>query len=274
VAVPNGLPIYSWSQTGTLLAGYFTDDKYHVESMATDYAGNFETTYSTITFLIDTTPPATAITSPANGSAYSSVQSLTNITGTSSDPNLFPSGVQTVQLSVTKLSGGTTHFFNGANFNATTEYMLPAVSTAAWSYWAPGLNAGNLTNGATYRIHAYATDIAGNVDVVTATSTFVFDTDTPISTVSFPTNNLSFENPTDIDGIASDVGPAGLQKVQISLRLDNPPTSQTAGAEDYYLDPSSWSVVLNSSFTSKTEKWIDASGTLNWSFDTSGIYIS
>jgi len=97
---PGVLPNYTWSQSGTLLAGYFGDDKYHVESRATDNAGNFESTYSTITFTVDSTPPTTTITQPLTGNAYSVVQPLTNITGTSNDPNLFPSNVARVQLSV------------------------------------------------------------------------------------------------------------------------------------------------------------------------------
>src|SRR5439155_3794010 len=129
-----------------------------------------------------------------------------------------------------------------------------------------GLNAGNLVNGASYRIHGRAIDIAGNVDIISTTSTFVFDTDTPISTVTFPIDGDVQQNPTNLAGTASDAGPAGLQKVQISLRLDNAPTSQTAGAEDYYFDPSSWTALTQSSFSSTSEKWLDATGTLNWSY--------
>ena len=274
--MPGVLPNYTWSSQAGLFypASYFTDDRYLVESRATDNAGNVETNYSTITFLVDSTPPTTTITQPANNNAYSVTQPLTNITGTSNDPNLFPSGVALALLSVTQFNGGATNYFNGVDFTGTTEYMLTAVSTAPWSYFATGLNAGGLLNGASYRIHAHSVDIAGNVDVVSATSTFVFDTDTPISTVTFPTDNSVQLNPPDIAGTASDVGPAGLQKVQISLRLDNAPTSQTAGAEDFYLDPSSYSLVKQSSFTSTSEVWIDASGTTNWNFATAGIWKS
>src|SRR5262249_21178054 len=120
----------------------------------------------------------------------------------------------------------------------------------------------------------HATDIAGNVDVVSTTSTFVFDTDTPISTVSFPVNGDVQQNPTNIAGSASDVGPAGLQKVQISLRLDNAPTSQTAGPEDVYYNPTSFNVVNQSWFSSPSEIWNDATGTLNWSYGTASIWIS
>ena len=151
---------------------------------------------------------------------------------------------------------------------------LVATSTASWSYFATGLNAGNLVNGASYRIHAHSVDVAGNIDVVSATSTFVFDTDTPISTVTVPSDGSVQLNPADIAGTASDVGPAGIQKVQISLRLDNAPTSQTAGSEDFYLDPSSYSIVNQSSFTSTSEVWIDASGSTNWNFATTGIWKS
>ena len=170
--IPSGPASYTWTQSGVLLASYFGDNKYNVESQATDNAGNVETAYSTITFIVDSTPPQTTISQPAVNNAYSVSQPLTNITGTSNDPNLYPSGVAQVQLSIAQLSGGTTYYFNGSSFlpTSTTEYMLLAASTAPWSYWATGLGAGNLVDGATYRIHAIATDIAGNIDVVTATS--------------------------------------------------------------------------------------------------------
>src|SRR5262249_46522419 len=137
---PAVLPNYTWSQTGVLLAGYFPDNQYNVESQATDAAGNVEMTWSTITFIVDSTPPSTTITQPLTGSAYSVVQPLTNITGSSNDPGSFPSGVAQVQLSVAQISGGTTHYFDGSLFTPTTEYMLTATSTAPWSYWATGLN--------------------------------------------------------------------------------------------------------------------------------------
>src|SRR5439155_7786978 len=44
--------------------------------------------------------------------------------------------------------------------------------------------------------------------------------------------------------------------------------------EDFYLDPSSYSAVNHTSFTSTTEVWIDATGTNNWSYVTSGIWTS
>ena len=275
--VPGVLPSYTWSsQGGILLTTDFPDDRYFVESRATDNAGNMETSYSTITFLVDSTPPSTTITSPANNNAYSLTQPLTNITGTSNDPNQFPSGVAQVMLSITQLNGGATNYFNGVDFSGTTAYMLLATSTAPWSYFATGLSAGsgNLIDGASYVINAHAIDVAGNVDVVTATTTFVYDTETPISTVTFPADGSVQPNLTDIAGTASDVGPAGIQKVQISLRLDNAPTSQTPGSEDFYFDPSSYSIVNTSSFTSTSEVWIDASGTTNWSYATAGIWKS
>ena len=113
------------------------------------------------------------------------------------------------------------------------------------------------------------------MDVVTATSTFVFDEDAPVSTVTFPINGDVQQNPVNILGVASDLGPAGLQTVQIALRLDNPPTAQTAGPEDFYYNPSSFNVVNHSSFSSTTPIWLNATlNNNNWSFATSGIWIS
>src|SRR5262249_22008228 len=54
----------------------------------------------------------------------------------------------------------------------------------------------------------------------------------------------------------------------ISLRLDNNTTGQTFGSEDYYYDPASTFTISGSSFTSKSEVWVDASGTNNWSYNT------
>jgi len=99
------------------------------------------------------------------------------------------------------------------------------------------LNAGNLTNAprtgsmpfARYRRQRRRG--FSHIDLV-------FDTDNPISTVTFPIDGDVQQNPIDIDGSASDVGPAGLQKVQISLRLDNAPRARPRTGR-FYLDPSS-----------------------------------
>ncbi len=277
---PGILPNYTWSVTTgpAISTNVYTDDRYTIQSRANDRSGNFEVAYNTVTFTLDTTAPITLIQKPVNGAAHSIIEPMTVISGTASDPNTYPAGVSRVYVSVEELSGGATHYFNGANFGATTEYFLIATSTASWSYWNTGLDAVNLTNGATYIVHAYAVDAVGNTETPGTTSTVIFDTDTPHGAVSSPADNDVQQNPASIAGTAADVGLAGIRKVQISLRLDNAPTGQSAGPEDYFYNPSSFNAVNNSSFsrvgTDEANSWLDASGTLNWSYSSNSIWIS
>ena len=224
---------------------------------------NFQAPFSTVTFTVDETPPQTAIVTPPNNGAYSTLHPLTVIAGTANDPNTYASGVGTVQLSIAQLSG-TTHYFNGTDFaTATTEYMLVATGTSSWTYWQAAL--GTLANDTTYRIHAYATDAVGNVDTVTSTSTFVYDNDPPLGSVTFPANGDVQQNPATVFGTAADVGPAGIQKVQISLELVD---------SSLWYDPTTFNAVNQSSFSSVTQVWFDATGTTNWSYPPGGQTIT
>src|SRR5205807_1192825 len=94
------VPTYEWVHSTIIPIAVFVDDQYNIESKATDNAGNFEVVYNTATFIIDKSSPTTTIQMPADNNAYSAGSPLTNITGTSNDPNAFPSGVNRVQLSV------------------------------------------------------------------------------------------------------------------------------------------------------------------------------
>ncbi len=261
----------SWSLAVSTSLAWQDNFRYSIIARAQDQTTNngapntpnFQTPYSTVTFTVDETAPQTAITAPPDQGAYSSVQPLTNITGTATDPNAFASGVARVQLSVQQLNAGATnYYFNGTSFASTTQYMLVAAGTTTWSYFTAGLSAGNLINGASYRINALSTDAAGNADVVTATSTFVFDTSKPLGTVTFPANGDVQENPNPVFGTATDVGPAGVGKVEISLFDQD---------DNLYLD----STTLT--FTSGSQEWIQAVGTDNWSYPPNGqsiIWIS
>jgi len=70
-----------------LQASFFTDDRYLAQSRATDNAGNLETNYSTITFLVDSTPRAPPSHCRPTIAHFPRLSRWPNITGTSSDPN-------------------------------------------------------------------------------------------------------------------------------------------------------------------------------------------
>ncbi|WNG26175.1 hypothetical protein F0U62_20720 [Cystobacter fuscus] len=136
----------SWTIT---LNSPLTNGTYTATATATDAVGNSAT--ATSTFTVDTTPPAVAITAPANGGTSST--NVTEVTGTAEPGS-----------KVTVVVGGTTYS------------NVPVVNGS----WTVTLNS-PLTNGGPYTATASATDAAGNS--ATATSTFSVDTQAPAAPV-------------------------------------------------------------------------------------------
>ncbi len=129
----------SWSYTWSPLPA---DGVYTIKSRATDSGGNIETPGSGVTTTIDTVPPSSSMTAPANGSAFK--DTLCAITGTAAD-NPGGSGVSEVDVGITP-SGGTTTWH-------------PATGTTSWSFPWPL----PVVNGS-YNIKSRATDRAGNME--------------------------------------------------------------------------------------------------------------
>jgi len=156
----------SWSYTTSALS----DGTHTITARATDNAGNTKET--SIKVISDTTPPAIAITSPADGETFNTSSII--VSGTASDARL-----DKVEVKVG--SGG----------------WQTASGTTSWSLQVT-LSEGSNT------ISARATDTAGNIKE--ASINIISDTAPPAIAITSPANGTVFTttSPITVSGTASD----------------------------------------------------------------------
>src|SRR5205823_14960225 len=112
---------------------------------------NFQTVYTTVSFIVDQTNPQSGITLPSNNAAFSTGNQLTTISGTAVDSNAYGSGIARVKLSIALVSN-TTKYFDGSDFNNDPETYFTATGTGSWTYSSLALtNAIAATSDATFR---------------------------------------------------------------------------------------------------------------------------
>jgi hypothetical protein len=204
------------------------------------------------------TRPATTVTFPAFGGAYSdaswnggcSTPSAGDICGTAVDTG---GGVASVAVSVRQGSG---NYWDGTSFSSPTEVLLPATGTTSWSLAFP---ATNLPVEGSYAVRAVAVDGSGNAG--TARATFTIDRTSPSVSTTFPAAgglySISSWNAGcstaggDVCGTAADSG-SSVASVAVSVRQ---------GAGNY------WN---GTSFSSPTEVLLPATGTTSWTFGFPG----
>jgi hypothetical protein len=202
------------------LPTYINNRAYQVTVRPADAAGNKVNQY-TASFVYDTVPATSAVTSPPLLTAY---QSLALVTGTMSDaPNPAP---QTVELTLMNPSN---NFWNGSNFSSSTSVWLSAaqVYTTTWTY----TNLPTSWNDRTiYTLFVRSIDRAGNPvpgpDFVAGGHQFRIDFSSPISKVdSLSTSATTYlSNPlSSVTGTASDLSNgSGVNAVRVRvLRSDS-----------------------------------------------------
>ena len=124
-------------------------------------------------FTVDSTGPAVAITFPSSGSSSNAAgwaagcgtPGTGDFCGTAADTG---SGLASVKVSIRQGSG---NYWNGTSFSSSTEVLLTATGTSAWS---SGFAASNFPADGSYTIRALATDNVGNTG--TTSVTFTYDT--------------------------------------------------------------------------------------------------
>ncbi len=195
------------------------------------------------TFIIDTQSPASEITYPIKNSFYNYVET---ISGTASDTQ-GGTGIKRVEILIKRLSDN--NCWDGSAWD-TKENWLWAYGTTNW--WFDSVNI-DWTSDNQYLVQSRAVDNASNFGHVSDYVVFSFDSDKPTSEISCPSNNICVNNLENINGIATDVGGAGIEKVEISIKNLNLTT---------YWDGKSWV---------KNEKWLIVSDTEVWSYDSSNI---
>jgi hypothetical protein len=150
-------------------------------------------TSNQVTVNSDATPPASAITFPADGGSYNTAGwnagCTSAICGSASDPGSNPSGVFHVFVEVIAPNG---KYWDGAGFNTMTETAEQASGTTSWSYAFPATNF--LVDG-DYTVKSYAIDNAGNTQSPLTTASFTIDTVAP--TVTSINREAGSTNPTN-----------------------------------------------------------------------------
>lgn len=185
----------------------------------------------------DTTPPAIAITSPANNSTTTATS--INVSGTAADPGTNATGIASVTVN-----------------NVAATYTA---ATGQWTIANVALNLGANT------ITARATDVAGNATNVSVTVTREQppDTQPPAVAITSPANNSTTNNSTtNVSGTVSDTGTnaSGVSRVMVNgtqatlnggtwtlsgVALSVGPNTITATAFDNAGNQNSSSIVVN-----------------------------
>ena len=254
----NAAPSQSkWLDNETYVAAYdVVDHNLNMPNIDVQVSGAktaSETTLGSFTvtdvFSVDMQNPTATIGFPVDGAWYNAAGWTGTISGTATDGS--GSGVNLVQVSIQRNSDG--KYWNGSGFNASGQTWQNATGTATWSYG--NLTSDKLSDATTYIVHVQATDNAGNVQTIPSAATFGYDTDAPTSQITFPVdgNEYNAAGWQAITGTARDTGGSGLNKVQVSIQRDQ---------DGRFWDGSGFNISSNGD-----EKWQDAQGTDNWSYD-------
>jgi hypothetical protein len=232
---------------------------YTLAATQTDQAGNAGSSGSQA-LTIDLTPPTSAITFPANGHYYDTINSDTwqagcssAICGTASDTG--GSGVQRVLVSIQE---GTGDSWNGSSFASTTEDRLTATGTTNWSY---PLSASALSTEGAYTIRTYALDNAGNTQASSSTATFTIDNTAPSLAITGvngggPGSLLDLVTITSYSGTcgtaAGDIPTVAWSVTQSTRTVQSGTTACSSG---------SWTATLTSTITATGNYTLNASQT-------------
>jgi hypothetical protein len=246
----------SWSY-GFPASNLASGVSYIVRSRASDNAGNAQVTPAAAGFLYDTAAPTAVITFPVNNAVYNSSTWTAGIPikGTTSDVG--GSGVASDQVSIRNNSTGL--YWNGSSFTNASETWLNAPGTASWSYSGTP-QAGALTSGVTYTVHARATDNAGNLQTTVASNTFTFNLTGLVSTITFPANGAIYNTAGWTNSITGTANAAtgqtvSSEKVSIQRLSDNlywtgsafsSPSEVLLGATNTGTNFSTWSFSFSS----------------------------
>ncbi|MDT8285807.1 MAG: Ig-like domain repeat protein [Elusimicrobiales bacterium] len=174
--------------------------RFYVATRAKDGTGNFETSYSTRTFIFDNEPPVSRPVVPGPDTAY---RELTLLSGTSVDQVTTVASVYVSILSQDEAGGA--KYFDGSSFINESETWLPVTNlyASSWTYTNGLLTFADRHH---YVVKSSATDSIGNVQSVTGQSRFLYDLTEPASSVLNPINGSVYNDNKVVLGNAADPG--------------------------------------------------------------------
>jgi len=170
--------------------------------------------------VVDTVAPAVAITYPGNNAMLDEIYA---IEGTASD-DAPSSGIARVEIRV--YNGSRYLKYDANTFQhlwVTGEEWLAASGTAAWHYDLP---IGAFVSGKQYTVTARAVD--GNGNSSTATTSFYFNTGTPLYTIlsgMLSSNTIRQTDTIDVSGSLSEMSPEVINLIDLPLTLTVTPPS-------------------------------------------------
>jgi hypothetical protein len=203
--------------------------------------------------IIDTNQPFSKISWPITNGFY---QDLNTISGTATDPTN-GSGVVKVDIAIKKVRDNS--YWDGFKW-VQFETWLPTTGTSEWTF-----DSGKIywTSGMKYSIQTRATDNASNIEQPSDSKIFTIDTDSPLSNIEIPANNVWLNNLNNISGGSIDKGGSEIEKVEINIKcVMDELTGKLDENSNNYWNGKEWSSV---------ETWLPASGLNYWFFDSSAI---
>jgi ELWxxDGT repeat protein len=209
----------NWSITGGPTAAQMTAGaKYYLAAYVTNTAGGQSSTGSNVTFSSDSVPPTVAFTSPTDGAA---VTTLETIQGTAAD------NVALRKVDVYLRRGTDSFYWNGTAWVSGRAGRTSILTGSNWSL-VGGPTLAQLAPGMTYYLAATVTDAAGltgstgiKVSIARTAVRNVPATDITAPSVSIesPFNGSNADSLGTIAGTATDAkGGSGLASVEVTIR--------------------------------------------------------
>ncbi|MEW6555741.1 MAG: hypothetical protein AB1349_00125, partial [Elusimicrobiota bacterium] len=211
-------PGWSWNSSDVTWSDNY---QYTILTRAQDNAGNIEgdgagnvNTSRASVFTIDMSSPTTGITAPKK--PY--YNTLSTLSGTSSDPNTYASGVKGVDIAIYNTTDG--NRWTGSGWETSgTDYYIKADTWTIAPNWQYVIDNSTWTDGKQYRIRTKAYDFATNTQTVATEYLFRCDRSSPTAYVTNPPDGTEgLQQLPTISGTCADTSPGEIDSVYIYVK--------------------------------------------------------
>jgi hypothetical protein len=262
----------TWNLTtaGNKLPSSWTSGRvYWVIPQAIDSADNNQVVFSTVTFRVDNVAPVAGIITPANGTGFNTLTSLSGtVNGTDGvSAGLDFSLISSVKLQIIDVTASPRTYWNGAQFNtsvATRTATFVGGSSGTWTYDDATLDT-QYTSAHNYLVVAWAADAAGNEQSTYAagvsSNTFSFDNVAATAAVTYPVDATPYRTFSNFTGTAGDDF-SGVNAVQLNINY-------LSGNATYYFNGVNFSSTSYSVIN--TSVVVQNNTTVSWSTTTTTL---
>ncbi len=254
----------------TITSDSLTDtETYTIRSRATDGSSNLETSYSSDSFIFDSTLPVSVVNIERDYYNDVNWNDVSSIAGTSSDAT---SGISSMEIALQRSND--LAYWSGLVWTLSETWLSPN-ELGNWTYYFTDLN-----NAVNYTVQSRATDNAGNVQTTYGSDSFIYDITLPlIGSVADGLNSDDQEWTNDLTAISAiwtgfSDALSGLASYEYSIGTVAGGT-QTIPWTEVGLDTS----IINSTLTLESGnqyfvniRAIDQAGNVSSSASSNGIY--